>query len=134
VEIAFSVDGWPPAKNEARSMFGVQHGHAPRVRALLEAARVEMVSVGWETTTEPVGLELVLHAPAGRDPWDATNYLGGVADTLQEKSRVGSLDLSHLGELREVAVFQNDRQIKELHYRERRAESPGYSVRVWHLL
>jgi len=133
VEIAFSVDGWPPAKSEARSMFGVQHSHASRVRALLEAARVEIVRVGWETTTEPIGLEVVLHAPPGRDAWDATNYLGGVADTLQDKSRVGSLDLSHLDELREVAIFGNDRQIKDVHYRERPAESAGYSVRVWHL-
>ena len=34
---------------------------------------------------------------------------------------------------REVALFQNDRQIKEVHYREHPADTARYSVRVWHL-
>jgi len=90
------------------------------------------VSTGWTTTTQPVGLELIIHAPAG-EAWDATNYLGGVADALQNKSRVGAIDLGHLGQLRGVALFENDRQIKEVHYRENPAASARYSVRVWHL-
>ncbi|MGW3601908.1 hypothetical protein [Micromonospora sp. NPDC005161] len=37
-EIAFDVPGWPPTKNEATSLLSAGHGHAGRVRTLLNAA------------------------------------------------------------------------------------------------
>ncbi|MDA1196064.1 MAG: hypothetical protein O2894_12910 [Planctomycetota bacterium] len=133
-EIRFTVDAWPPAKNEAMSMLGPNHSHAVRVRSLLEAARLAMRDGGWQLTVEPVGLELVVYAAEGQDPWDATNYLGGTGDVLQDKSRpLPRLDLSHLGELRQVALYENDRQIREVHYRQALAPTPSYSVRVWTL-
>jgi hypothetical protein len=45
---------------------------------------------------------------------DTTNYLGGIADVLEDKSYRGSL--GHLGELRRVSVYRNDRQIKQVTY------------------
>lgn len=38
-QVSFDVPGFPPAKNEALSMLGAGHSHAPRVRLLLERAR-----------------------------------------------------------------------------------------------
>lgn len=132
--IQCTVDGWPPAKNEALSMLGPNHSHAPRVRALLEAARAALRDGDWQFTSEPIGLELIVSAAEGRDPWDATNYLGGVGDVLQDKSRpLPRLDLSHLGELRQVALYENDRQIQEIRYRQSSGPASSYSVRLWTL-
>lgn len=39
-EVAFVVDGWPPAKNEAKSMLAAGHPFADRVLHLLRAAAV----------------------------------------------------------------------------------------------
>lgn len=132
--IQFTVDGWPPAKSEALSMLGPNHSHARRVRVLLEAAGAALRDGNWQFTSQPIGLELILYAAEGRDPWDATNYLGGVGDVLQDKSRpLPRLDLSHLGELRQVALYENDRQIQEIHYRQSPGPASNYSVRLWTL-
>jgi hypothetical protein len=40
-EITIEVAGYPPAKNEAKSMLAVGHVHADRVLALLHAASSE---------------------------------------------------------------------------------------------
>jgi hypothetical protein len=81
--------------------------------------------------TEAVGLDVVLYASDDQDPWDATNYLGGIADVLEDKSHRGSVD--HLGELKRVSVYRNDRQIKQVAYRQRRAAETYYTVRIWEL-
>jgi hypothetical protein len=123
------VPGLPPAKNEALSMLGAGHSHAPRVLNLLRAAKDALHRSSFVPVEKgPVALEVVVHAPPGRDPWDATNYLGGIADVLEEKSRRGTLE--HLGELRHVWVYQNDRQIKEVSYRQLEASDAHYTVRI----
>jgi hypothetical protein len=123
------VPGLPPAKNEALSMLGAGHSHAPRVLELLQAADEALRRSGFvRVDGGPVALEVVVHAPPGRDPWDATNYLGGIADVLEEKSRRGTLD--HLGELRQVWVYRNDRQIKEVSYQQLEASDAFYTVRI----
>jgi hypothetical protein len=58
-------------------------------------------------------LELILMSPAP-PPSDATNYLGGVADVLEDKKRRG--DLAHLGELADFTLYGNDRQFHEVRY------------------
>lgn len=128
-EIMFEVEGFPPAKNEALSMLGRGHSHASRVITLLTSARAAIGND--DLLTGPIGLDVVVYAPQGRDPWDATNYLGGIADVLEEKTRRG--DLEHLGELRHVALYANDRQIAEVHYREQPDLRPHYQVRIWAL-
>jgi hypothetical protein len=80
--------------------------------------------------TDRLGLELILLAPAD-PPSDGTNYLGGVGDVLEAKARRGVLE--HLGELATVALFANDRQIQEVHYRRQHADEPHYVVRLWTL-
>lgn len=128
-ELWFRVPGLPPAKNEALSMLGAGHSHAPRVLELLRAARDALQRSGFVPFDGgPVTLDVVVHAPAGQDPWDATNYLGGIADVLEEKSRRGTLE--HLGELRQVWVYRNDRQIKEIAYRQLEAPDAFYTVRI----
>jgi len=123
------VPGLPPAKNEALSMLGAGHSHAPRVLELLQAAKEALRRSGFvRVDGGPVALEVVVYAPPGQDPWDATNYLGGIADVLEEKSRRGTLD--HLGELRHVWVYRNDRQIKEVSYRQLEASDASYTVRI----
>lgn len=127
-EIRFRVEGYPPAKNEALSMLGPRHPHSARVVSLLEAARDALgATVPFEG---PIGLEVRLFR-AGADPWDATNYLGGIGDALEAKDRRGHLE--HLGELAWVALYRNDRQIREVHFSEAAAASPGYEVRVFQL-
>src|SRR6266480_4856888 len=93
-DVAFKVDGFPPAKNEALSMLGAGHEHGSRVRKLLEAAK-QALPVGFEPFSTHVGLDVTVSAPEGRDPWDATNYLGGIGDVLEDKRHRGSLP--HLG-------------------------------------
>jgi hypothetical protein len=68
--------------------------------------------------------------PASQQPGDATNYLGGIAHALEvERHRIktsGSLD--HLGYLKEVGLYDNDSQIKEVRYREVESDRVGYTV------
>lgn len=125
----FSVEGYPPAKAEARSMLGVGHPHRDRVFSLLSAART--AAAGSEFTpklTEPLGLELVIFGPT-EPPSDATNYLGGVGDVLEGKSHRSGLD--HLADLVPVALYANDRQIQEIHYRREQAADQRYTIRLW---
>ena len=127
-DLVLAVDGFPPAKSEALSMFGAGHSHAPRVRALLQAALMQ-AGPSFAPLSGPICLEVTLHAPSGADPWDATNYLGGIADVLQDKSRV-RIPLDHLGDLAKVALYADDRQIREIHYRQVAGDSPSYTVRL----
>jgi hypothetical protein len=60
-------------------------------------------------------MELVVR-PVGASLGDATNALGGVADTLQ--GRRLNLDLSYLGELADAFLFDDDTQICHVIYRE----------------
>jgi hypothetical protein len=122
--------GYPPTKNEAKSMLAAGHMYADRVLALLEAARDALPADAPRPLfpSERLGLELVLSAPSP-PPSDATNYLGGVGDVLEAKARRGLLE--HLGELAAVELYVNDRQIEEVHYRVARGADVGYSVRIW---
>ena len=130
-EIVFSVDGWPPAKNEAKSMLAAGHIHSDRVLKLLAAAKTATRSHPSPVFgIDAVGLELIVHSPT-EPPADATNFLGGVGDVLEAKERRGVLD--HLGDLATVALFANDRQIREVSYRWTSESDTGYSVHVWRI-
>jgi hypothetical protein len=129
-QVSFEVAGFPPPKGEeAISMLSAGHGHAPRVRLLLEAARHALEEQEFAPIQDgPVGLDVVLFCPAGRNPADATNYLGGIADVLEEKSHRGPLD--HLDALAQVWLYGNDRQVKQVSYREVAADQVSYTVTV----
>jgi hypothetical protein len=62
-----------------------------------------------------VALDVVVHAP-GQPQGDATNYLGGIGDVLEDKS--SRIAIEHLGDLAAVQLFRNDRQIRAISYRE----------------
>lgn len=110
-------------------MLGTSHPHGERVIALLDAARQAMVNGAWACDpTTSLGLALVLVTPA-QPPSDATNYLGGVGDVLEDKSRRGLLP--HLGELGAVHLYPNDRMIHEVAYRWDVGSTTAYSVRLW---
>src|SRR5262249_5858412 len=127
--ISFEVTGYPPAKNEALSMLGTGHTHAPRVRLLLEAAREACAAQAFTPADDGhIALDVRLRCPSGQNPADATNYLGGIADVLEDKSHRGPLD--HLGALATVRLYRNDRQIKQVSYREIEAEHPSYTVDI----
>jgi hypothetical protein len=128
-EITFTVVGYPPGKNEAKSMLGDGHSHASRVRLLLDAARSASQAQGFvPIETGRVGLDVVVNATTEEPTWDATNYLGGIADVLEHKAHRGPLE--HLGELAAVWLYRNDRQIKQLSYRETAATEARYTVTV----
>jgi predicted RNA-binding Zn ribbon-like protein len=78
----------------------------------------------------PIAFELRLRSPVRRS-WDATNYLGGVADVLESKYRRKNVD--HLGGLVDLALYVNDRQIREVHYSHELARATSYEVRIWPL-
>lgn len=109
-------------------MLGAGHSHAGRVRVLLEAARAA-VGDAFTPLDGAIGLEVELQTPDDTDPWDATNYLGGIGDVLEVKSRRGTLE--HLADLARVGLYENDRQIKEVRYRAVRGETATYTVRIW---
>jgi hypothetical protein len=128
VEVAFEVEGWPPAKNEAKSMLAAGHPHADRVLRLLRAAQLAVGNLNSPAFGgAALSLELIVHSPS-EPPSDATNYLGGVGDVLEAKDRRGALP--HLGELVDVALYLNDRQIHEVLYRWERAAATRYSLRL----
>ena len=128
-EVRFTVFGYPPAKNEAKSMLAAGHTHASRVLDLLRAARDAVAGCGWSSRPrDSLGLELVLTSPAP-PPSDATNYLGGVGDVLEAKSRRG--DLAHLEDLAAVALYENDRQFHDVRYRWQLGKVVEYTVRIW---
>lgn len=126
------MEGYPPAKGEALSMLGVAHSHAPRVTRLLEAARDEASRSGFTGLgSQPIGLEVVVLCPRDRNRSDATNYLGGIGDVLESKAHRGQIE--HLGDLSQVALFDNDRQIEEVRYRWEESAEASYTVRLWEL-
>lgn len=136
-EITVDVSGYPPVKNEASSMFGARHKQAPYVRTLLEAVQIKLAGVDFHPFTGPIGLEVVLRVSVDQDPWDATNYLGGIADVLQDKGYVlkyPNMTIDLPADLMKVAVYLNDRQIEEVHYRQESSSSSAYSVCVWCLI
>jgi hypothetical protein len=129
-EIAFDVPGLPPLKNEAKSLLSGSHKHHESVRALLEAAAAASRRIGWTTAVADIALEVIVRVPSGGTPGDATNYIGGIGDVLQDKSDPVNNDLSHLGKLQAVALYLDDRQIRRVTYDVEWAEAPSYSVRV----
>jgi hypothetical protein len=131
-EITFEVSGWPPIKNEAKSLLSADHPQATRVQALLTAAQAAIERSEWKPGNGQVALELIIRGP-DRPPGDATNFLGGLGDVLQVKLTRPGLDLAHLGELGTVALFGDDRQIGKISYHEEPAESPSYLVRISNL-
>ncbi|WP_131519217.1 hypothetical protein [Kribbella capetownensis] len=130
--LRFTVAGLPPAKNTATSLLSASHEHAPRVRALLAAAEVALTAEPQFTPIEAgrrVALEVRMRLAAGIEGWDATNYLGGIGDVLEDKSCRG-VSVDHLGALAGVWLFHNDRQIKQLKWVEDTPTGPESSYVV----
>jgi hypothetical protein len=131
--VEFEVTGWPPIKNEARSLFAAGHAHRGRVEHLLQAAAAAVAETGWirANSNTDIALDVVVHSPTPRPPADATNFLGGIGDVLQGRTVSPSLNLSHLGDLATVALFDDDRQIQRITYRvEAGSSGPSYTVRL----
>jgi hypothetical protein len=126
--VEFEVMGWPPKKNEAKSLFAAGHAHADKVRVLLEAARDAIQRDSWSPATGEVALELIIRSP-GRPDGDATNFLGGVADVLQTTVSPNA-DVTHLGDLAAIGLYLDDKQISRISYRELPAVEVSYRVRV----
>jgi hypothetical protein len=130
--IELHVGGLPPAKSQ-RSVFGMASKHHGRLLTLLEEAHRVKSALGFKGFGDsPVCLEIEVRAPAGQQPGDATNYLGGIADALEVKryriKTSGPLD--HLGYRKNVGLYENDRQIKEVRYREVESDRVSYTVTV----
>jgi hypothetical protein len=126
-QVTFEVAGYPPAKNEAKSMISPDHPYLSRVLQLLEAA----YRAGPEQGCAPiangaVALDVVLRTPAGQAQSDATKYLGGIG--LEDKTNRGNLD--HLGDLAAVWLYRNDRQIKQVSYKETEGSHASYTVTI----
>lgn len=133
-EIVVRVDGWPPAKDGTNSIFNPKHPRHPLVRDLLSAAGDAIAVSGWRRVERhlPIGLELVVSRPAALDGRaDPANYIGGVCDVLQAERQ--GVQPSWLGELAGHALYENDSQVREIHYREESLAPAGYQVRIWKL-
>jgi hypothetical protein len=81
---------------------------------MLGSRRVKPAVDGGGHKPVSLGLELIVTSPAP-PPSDATNYLGGVADVLEDKGSRG--DMAHLGEFAHFALYRNDRQFHDVRYR-----------------
>jgi predicted RNA-binding Zn ribbon-like protein len=127
-DLTVELEGLPPAKG-GQAPLSADHPHLQRTRALLQAVR-SLLPSGFNPLSTSVGLELTLRTPSARLAWDATNYLGGIADVLQNKGR---RELPHLGDLAMVAVYENDRSIREVRYQHERSDRVGYRLRIWAL-
>ena len=131
VEISLTVVGCPPAKSEAKSIFSEGHPHHSRVIELLrEVKRTVRDNPHWDQgERRPVGLELVVvETQGGACQSDATNFLGGVADTLQvDRYKGGDVP----ADFSSVSLFRNDSQIREILYSVEIGDSLGYRLRVW---
>ena len=133
-EIMIRAGGWPPAKDGGDSIFNPRHRRHPLVRDLLSAAGEAIAVSGWRRAESPVpmGLELVVPERAARDGRvDPANNIGGVCDVLQDERR--NVKPSWLGELAGHALYENDSQVRENHYREDSSAPAGYQVRIWKL-
>lgn len=62
---------------------------------------------------------------------------GGNIDAVQDRARCRygrrTAWKDHLGALAAVKLFTDDGQIREISYREERAQEPKYQVRIWRL-
>src|SRR5437773_3142430 len=107
-------------------MLGASHGHAPRVRKLLQTARAAAEDQGFlGFGTRSIGLDVRLASPRDGNRSDATNYLGGIADVLEDKAHRGKLE--HLGDLAVFGLYANDRQIEAVHYSWEAGNSTAYA-------
>jgi hypothetical protein len=135
--ISFVVKGRPPPKTGSPSVLGTRSRYPDRVTALLEAARDEMERTDFSGFgNSPIRLDLQIRTGPGEPPWDATNLLGGVADVLDSKSHKQIAQpgmLNHLGELADVALFDDDRQIQEITYRTVQHPQEEYVVTILRL-
>ena len=111
-------------------MLAAGHPQHDRVRRLLEAAATAAQLADWTVVSIDVALDVTVRTPTPRPPADATNFLGGIADVLQDKTRPLNVDLSHLGPLQGIALYRNDRQISRITYRTEPAETSSYQVRI----
>jgi hypothetical protein len=125
--IRFEVQGKPPLKGEAISVFNPKHGQAERIHTLLQAAQLACLEQGFAPIEDRgVALEVITRSPAG----DAANIVGGIADVLENKPiRSHRSSIDHLGDLATVWLYQDDKQIKQIIYREEPGES-SYTVTV----
>jgi hypothetical protein len=126
----FRVAGLPPAKSQ-RSVFGLRSKHHGRLLTLFEEAHRVKSALGFRGFGDAdLCLEVEVRAPAGQQPGDATNYLGGIADALEvKKHRIKtSGPLDHLGYRKGVGLYDNDSQIKEVRYREVESDQTSYTV------
>lgn len=99
-------------------MLGANSNKRRKVEALLEAPREAAREANRGEGFTGLGdrrirLEVVVHAGPGEEPWDATNYLGVIADVLEGKAKKliappGLLDW--LGDLIKVGLYDDDRQ------------------------
>ena len=133
-EIQLTVEGWPPKKGEAKSMFSASHPDNYCVRLLLQEMERALNRAqwdGWEKRN--LGLEIaIVETQLESAPGDATNYLGGVADVLQaNRMGITNTDTSYINDLIHLSIYFDDKQIKEARYFVERGEFPGYRLRVW---
>ena len=106
--ISLSVEGWPPKKNTAKSLFAGGHPDSLCVLNLLRKVKEALGDSEWNPIERrQIGLELVMAETPDGLPGDATNYLGGIADVLQANRT--NADISHLGDLAQASLYYDDR-------------------------
>jgi hypothetical protein len=135
-DITVEVDGFPPARSEALSVLAAGHAHAMRVKQLLQATQQKLAEAAFQLLDGPVGIEITVQAPEDRDPWLATHYIAGITEILQAKAHLRNqqrirVDLPD--PLLAVGLYRNDRQIREIRFRQIAATVPRYRVHVWGL-
>lgn len=108
--LEFEVSAKPPYKQTPASA-KEQNNQEKYKQALKKAVNSEMKTVHGEWPSEG-DVRLTIHYERAEGRMDATNAIGGIADTLQK------------------IAFKNDSQIKEIHYVENKGKADKYKVMI----
>jgi len=108
--VEFTVEGPPPAYDLGFSIENPKHPRYRLTQKLREIA--EKAMEGRSLFKEDISLEIEHQTSRKEQEADSANIIAGIANVLQR------------------IIYENDRQIKEIHYRRRISEKDVYRIRI----
>ena len=108
--IEFAVEGPPPAYDPGYSIENPKHPRYRLTQKLREVAKKAMKGRG--LFKEDISLEIEHQTSKKEQEADSANIIAGIANALQG------------------IIYENDCQIKEIHYRQRVSERDMYRIRI----
>lgn len=113
MRIEFEVEGVPPKKDGANSMWG-KETEVPRIIALRSSAQRAMQAVGAAPFACPVLLDISIYAEV--KDGDIDNFIAGICDALQSPDRKAACH-EDFGVEPSAIVLANDKHVVEIRAR-----------------